>query len=125
MVVWVGVGRGGHWGFEAGGDLWLFVSDYVLGEGAHEMGIGVCEEYSRMLTTGVYEANIFTRLHCTLAYAQLMGFLGMLACRLTLVYYWLGIQRQAVFIDILSTLEAQLGLILLLLSRSDRDWILQ
>lgn len=62
------------------------------------------------------------KLHYTLACAQLMGFLGMLACRLTLVYYWLeDIQRQAVFIDVLSTLEVQLCLILLLLSRSDRD----
>ena len=125
MVVGAGGRRGGHWGFEVGGELGLFVSDYFGGKGAHEMGIGVCKEYSGMLTTGVYEANIFTRLHCTLAYAQLMGFLGMLACRLTLVYYWLDIQRQAVFIHILYTLEAQLGLILLLLSRSDRDWILQ
>ena len=43
-VVGAGGRRGGHWGFEVGGDLWLFVSGYFVGEGAHEMDIGVWKE---------------------------------------------------------------------------------
>lgn len=58
---------GGHWGFEVGGELGLFVSDYV---GVRERMRWTLEcGRNRMLTTGVYEASIRTRLHYTLACA--------------------------------------------------------
>ena len=62
----------------------------------------------------------------TLARAQLIRFLGIFACRLILVYYWLRVESvQAVFVDVLSSLEVQLCMIFLLLSRSGLDWFFQ
>lgn len=82
-----------------------------------------------MLTTGVYEADILNKTSLYLSLCTIDGIPWHARLspnpRILLAVRLEDIQRQAVFIDILSTLEAQLCLILLLLSRSDRDWILQ